>query len=341
MKEILFNVDNPKETVEEVCVSMLSFRDGKEFSGLELYLGFCSFLYWLHTGEVNLSEEHFSLPNVSARNSAINFIKIVAQDDSAIKEIGRLSPGFSITEELNLSQQQLDVESEYWERWKFSLTRSLILITRALAYGFTSHTNLKLVIPNGEESLIDFLLNSAENWPTEDKIIEPRFSNISNLRIKAQKALDDAKRLEKYFLIAGNVRQGAWEVHFSENLEYNEVLMAFAFCSARTTDGLGEVEKNEWVQNFLGFFPQNDEQEDSQLKILNKPSLILEDSDEFILFVVDFNQRSCDLKSNSPRIIIAKVIYWAFQTMAKQLGENSLVNLVKMFEGFGLLKKVK
>ena len=166
-------------------------------------------------------------------------------------------------------------------------------------------------------------------------------SDIPALRIKAQTALDNAKKLDKYLLIAGNVYQGAWEVHFSENLEYNEVLIAFGFCSARTTDGLGEAEKNEWVQNFLGFFPQNDEQEDYQLKILNKPSLIIENKDEFVLFVIDFKERSCDLKSNSSRIIIAKVIYWAFQAMTKQLGKDSLMNLVKMMEKLGLLSKVK
>lgn len=165
--------------------------------------------------------------------------------------------------------------------------------------------------------------------------------NIMTFRKKSQTALDNAKKLDKFFLISANVYSEKWEVNFSEDLKYNEIIVAFTFCAQRLTSNLNDSEKKEWIAKFFSLFPQNKEKRDQQFETLNNPEIMIENKNDFVLFTVDFSEGSCDLKSNCSLTIITQVIYWAYQMLSKQLGNDSIVDLLNTMKKFGLITENK
>jgi uncharacterized protein YllA (UPF0747 family) len=170
-----------------------------------------------------------------------------------------------------------------------------------------------------------------------------KIDNDDNLRIKSQVVMGDAKKRDKFFLIAINVYPDKFEVNFSENLNKSEIITAFAMCAARIVANLNETEKNKWIQYFLNLFPENNEQANKQINFLNNPiEKIAKNENDFILFVVDFTERSCDLKAmcaEQSRIVVTHAYYWAYQVMGMQLGQDSFKDLIKAFEILGLIVK--
>lgn len=136
---------------------MLAFRYGKEFSQLELLIGCVSFLNWLEYGRkidyidypeyklellskcpmlLGSSDYYFEYANESARRIAIQFCRRIYNVDEIINTIKETHYYFNPTNELNWADPPISPNHVYWEEWEVSFTRSMILITRGLAYNY-------------------------------------------------------------------------------------------------------------------------------------------------------------------------------------------------------------
>ena len=135
------------DSIRYAVYPMLSFRNGEPFSNFELMLGLMAFHVFMRGGH-NIQlvpEEHkdeyskwYYLygNNTTARASAIYLIDTLSRYPSVVNEMKKLNNSFDIDKELYWAKSAMSPPG-----WSTSLTRSVILITRGLAYQSSGRIN--------------------------------------------------------------------------------------------------------------------------------------------------------------------------------------------------------
>ncbi|NLY29797.1 MAG: hypothetical protein GX047_04115 [Firmicutes bacterium] len=127
-----------REGLRESLVDVLSYRNNKPFSDLEIALGTVSFFLWLLEG-ISKNEyegvEYFEAANYTARATATRFADSLYHPE-VLEAIRVHIPTFNPHREVELALVKLFPGNPDWEEWEYCLTRSLILITRELAYKY-------------------------------------------------------------------------------------------------------------------------------------------------------------------------------------------------------------
>ena len=145
------------ELVSEFVEPMLVYKHGQKFSQLELLIGCASFLNWLEYGKkmdfidhpeyklellykcpsVLMDPTYYSeCANETARRIAIQFCRRIYKVDEIVNTIKATYCDFDPIIELNWADPPIDPNHPYWKEWELSFTRSMILITRGLAYSY-------------------------------------------------------------------------------------------------------------------------------------------------------------------------------------------------------------
>jgi hypothetical protein len=141
-----------EEIVRTSANKSLIYRSQVPYEDNEMALAFAAFVAWLAaSAQLSNPEMHFRAANASGREFSLLAITYACQEASVTAEFNRAFPKFNVEEEIAMAGQRILKDSPSWASWEYSLTRSVILIVRFLAYDVCETVGLMptLVDPDG------------------------------------------------------------------------------------------------------------------------------------------------------------------------------------------------
>ncbi len=160
-----------KNTVRRASRQMESYRNGREFSDFDLSLGFFSFCTWLAEGikleqlSPEMTQMHVSNVNSTARKSAEYFCISYLNNPGFLSGVKTFYPSFSPSDEIQMSVELVHPSEPNYHLWEYSLTRTVILLTRAIGYDFCDGKAQIFLSVSLPELLSDAVLWVSEHLP--------------------------------------------------------------------------------------------------------------------------------------------------------------------------------
>lgn len=147
---------------------------GREFTEQEVSLALLSFLVWYAQAEVLRQakhpyfEQYVGAPNVSARGAGIEFMTDGLATPGVVEAVKKHFPRFDPEIETPLAETPTRAGAPGHEAWDNSLTRVMILTTRALTYSFCNGglENTRTALANGLEPTLDMAEALVAEWLT-------------------------------------------------------------------------------------------------------------------------------------------------------------------------------
>jgi hypothetical protein len=138
-------INEVKKEIYKAGKGIQSYRPEKNFSELELSLGYAAFVYWLAEGlgeRKSGNSFYFEAANESGREAAIKFTSTFLTQSKVEQSIKIKRPDFNSSVEVDWA-----VEKASHSKWMPCLTRAIILICRSLAYNYTGIFGEKMDLP--------------------------------------------------------------------------------------------------------------------------------------------------------------------------------------------------
>ena len=147
---------------------------GREFTEKESTLAMLSFLVWyaqaeeLRRANHPYFEQYVGAPNVSARGAGIEFMTDGLATPGVVEAVKEHFPRFDPKMEAPLAETPTHAGDAGYDAWQDSLTRVMIITTRALAYSFCNGglENTRTALANGLEPTLDMAEELVAEWLT-------------------------------------------------------------------------------------------------------------------------------------------------------------------------------
>ncbi len=167
----MFSDEMIREETHRAVSTMKSFIE-RPFTDAEAALGLHSFCLWMlqsylmkHEGSQFDLDMHFNQPNVSARQTAIDYVNSLLDYDPPPLGVRRKFPSFAPEREVELALARVTPDSPEVAEWYDCLTRCMILMTRGIAYEL-HNDNLNAIEYLGINAPAE-LLAASSRWLAE------------------------------------------------------------------------------------------------------------------------------------------------------------------------------